>query len=340
MINIGKHRISSLSYTFRGTIQHVRSYSKIDLNELHTKQIPSHKRIRRDPIIDLPKHDTVELSCRQYKPSKSFEADPNLEPIVMLHGFLGSKQNFGTVGNKITKLTHHPAFGVDLRNHGDTPHASPHDYGHLAQDVIRFLSEKNWKDVILMGHSMGAKTAMMVALLRPDLVSKLIVIDNSPVSSELDDSFRQHLYGMCEVEHEFPEFKDYKPALQTSVIDNILNQYTEKDQKINFFLKSNIDKKHSNTRGSLFRVPVLNLIKENVIEKMGQWPLEQVSGLKFTKPVLVMAAKHSNFVQPQYKPLFEEYFTDLTYHEFDCGHWIVTDKPDEFIKETVNFIDH
>ncbi|KAK6198125.1 Alpha/Beta hydrolase protein [Scheffersomyces amazonensis] len=294
------------------------------------------KTFKLDSIPKLPYHETIELSYQQYKPSKTFEIDTNLSPIVMLHGFLGSKQNYGTVARHITQLTRHPVYGVDMRNHGQSMHAGPHDYYHLALDVIKVLQDKNWNDAILVGHSMGAKVAMIVGLLEPELLSKIIVIDNSPVSSQLDESFEKDVVGMCHVEYDFPNFINKSPTFQASKVDSILDQY-EPDKKVQFFLKTNINKNYK-IKDQYFRVPVFNFLKEDVISNMGDWPSDKLNNKIFDKPVLVISGKHSNFVKDEYLPIFHHYFTNVKFEEFECGHWVVTDKPQEFITSAVNFI--
>ncbi|KAK6458641.1 Alpha/Beta hydrolase protein [Scheffersomyces xylosifermentans] len=295
-----------------------------------------YKNLRLDSVPDLPVQETVPLVWQQYKPSKGFEIDNSLPPVLMLHGLFGSKQNYGSVGRKITQLTGHPIYGVDLRNHGQSPHSNPHNYYTLAKDVIRFIDERGWKEIVLVGHSMGAVTSMLVSLLKPGLISKLIVIDNSPVTKELSPNFTYDLVGMCQVEHQASEWNNKPPAFRAKKIDTILGLY-EKDEKVRFFLKTNVIKSKA-TEHPIFRVPVLNFLKDGVLNNLGAWPADKVEGRKFDKPVLVMGAKHSKFVLPEYLPEFKKYFSNLSYQEFDCGHWIVTDMPEEFVKSSINFI--
>lgn len=292
--------------------------------------------LRLDLVEDLPNNETVPLHWQQFKPTKGFEVDDSLPPVVMLHGLFGSKQNYGSVARQITQMTKNPVYGVDLRNHGQSPHSNPHNYYTMAQDVVRFLEDRGWKDTILAGHSMGAKTSMIAALIRPELISKLLVIDNSPRAKVLDSSFTHDLIGMCQVEHEAPQFKTKPPAFREKKIDSILRMY-ERDEKVRAFLKTNIIKSKF-TEHPIFRVPVLNFLKDGVMNHLGGWPASSVEGKKFDKPVLVMGAKHSNFVEPESYSEFRKYFSNFSYQEFDCGHWIVTDLPEQFIDSTVQFI--
>jgi pimeloyl-ACP methyl ester carboxylesterase len=88
----------------------------------------------------------------------------------------------------------------DLRNHGASPHARPHTYAALAADVHRFIAQHRIKDPTLIGHSMGAKAAMTLALQRPGLVANLVAVDNAPVDAALKTDFHGYVAGMLEVQ--------------------------------------------------------------------------------------------------------------------------------------------
>ena len=99
-------------------------------------------------------------------------------PIVILHGLFGSSDNWQTIAKQLGEdYTIHL---VDLRNHGRSPWASPHNYNALAEDVIHYIEHKIGQEVVLLGHSMGGKTAMNLAGKRPDLIAKLVIVDISP----------------------------------------------------------------------------------------------------------------------------------------------------------------
>lgn len=309
------------------------------------------KNLKLHEIPELPYQEVAKLACQQFTAGRHHVPDPTLSPIVMLHGLFGSKQNFSSVAREITKQTNHQIFGLDLRNHGQSQHVSPYDYTTMARDVIAHFKEKAWDNVILVGHSMGAKVAMLVGLYEPTLVSKLVVIDNSPKSEKLSQNFVNDLVGMCQVEAQADELADKPPAIKSARIETILSSY-EPDHRVRFFLLTNIKrprlergtvKKNDQGRGStkhhvrelIFRVPVLNFLKDEVLVEVGNWPAIDTV---FDKPVLVMAAKHSEFIQEKDYLLFDRYFPQVEIELFDCGHWIVSDEPEKFIKSTVQFI--
>lgn len=100
-------------------------------------------------------------------------------PLVLLHGLFGAARNLGVLTRALSSS--YRVIALDLRNHGDSPHDPRMDYAVMAQDVAETLAAMGLSRVRLCGHSMGGKTAMMLALSRPDLVDHLAVMDIAPV---------------------------------------------------------------------------------------------------------------------------------------------------------------
>ncbi len=105
------------------------------------------------------------------------------EPVIILHGLLGMLDNWKTFGKLLAE--DYSVFLVDLRNHGRSPHVDEMAYSNMASDLIRFMDD-HWLygDVRIIGHSMGGKVAMQVALDDPDRIRNLMVIDIAPRAYE------------------------------------------------------------------------------------------------------------------------------------------------------------
>ena len=99
-------------------------------------------------------------------------------PLVILHGLLGSSRNWTSVGRELSK--EFEVFALDLRNHGQSPHSEEMDYASMAGDVLKFLEDNDLSSVTLLGHSMGGKTAMRLAVDAPKHIEQLVVVDISP----------------------------------------------------------------------------------------------------------------------------------------------------------------
>jgi pimeloyl-ACP methyl ester carboxylesterase len=99
-------------------------------------------------------------------------------PLALLHGMLGSSRNWQTVGRDLAPYFH--VHALDARNHGSSPHATPMDYPAMVEDVSGWLDTQGLDRATLMGHSMGGKTAMLLACRQPRRVERLIVVDMAP----------------------------------------------------------------------------------------------------------------------------------------------------------------
>ncbi|WP_374088414.1 alpha/beta fold hydrolase [Methylomicrobium lacus] len=105
---------------------------------------------------------------------------PDAAPLIILHGFFASSRNWKFIADKLADS--HRVFLLDLRNHGASPHHPLMDYPAMAEDVRRFMLQRGLTRASLLGHSMGGKIAMWLALNAPDVIDKLIIADIAPVA--------------------------------------------------------------------------------------------------------------------------------------------------------------
>lgn len=126
---------------------------------------------------------------------------PKLDPpLFLLHGLFGSKKNFDSIAKNLSQ-TGHQVITVDARNHGDSPHTAEMNYHCMSEDLELLMKDLNIKSAIVLGHSMGGKIAMTLALTKPHLVDMLIVEDISPTISRntLVTSFPHYIEAMKSV---------------------------------------------------------------------------------------------------------------------------------------------
>jgi len=100
------------------------------------------------------------------------------QPIILLHGMLGSSRNWQTTGAALAADFH--VFALDLRNHGSSPHAPEMSYDAMMRDVLAWMDEQGIASATVLGHSMGGKVAMLLACREPTRMSKLVVVDIAP----------------------------------------------------------------------------------------------------------------------------------------------------------------
>ena len=117
--------------------------------------------------------ETIELAFEEF-------GDPHHAPLIILHGFFASSRNWRQVAQKLAGRFH--VYVPDMRNHGASPHHPLMDYPAMTADVLHFMDERGLTTVSLLGHSMGGKIAMWLALTFPNRLEKLVVADIAPVS--------------------------------------------------------------------------------------------------------------------------------------------------------------
>ena len=102
------------------------------------------------------------------------------DPLIVVHGLFGSLENLGGITQRLSDEWH--VHAIDLRNHGRSPHADTMSYPEMAADILRYMDQQKLDSACLLGHSMGGKTVMELALSDPARVSRLIVADIAPVT--------------------------------------------------------------------------------------------------------------------------------------------------------------
>ncbi|KAI5293770.1 hypothetical protein KEM52_005244 [Ascosphaera acerosa] len=220
----------------------------------------------------------------------------------------------------------------DLRNHGDSPHDPVHTYTAMAMDVEAFITEQRLEGQkpALIGHSMGAKTAMTVALRRPDLVSAVVAVDNSPVVASLGRPFELYVQGMLEIEA--ARVRSQREA------DHILRQYEElKDISVRQFLLHNLCR-DPETGIYTFRVPLDTL--SHAIDAMAGFPFaaEDAGSVCFDGPALFVRGTRSTYMKDAHRPLISRFFPKYEMVDVDASHWLISERPQEFINAVTTFL--
>ncbi|OJD15148.1 hypothetical protein AJ78_04573 [Emergomyces pasteurianus Ep9510] len=244
--------------------------------------------------------------------------DERRNPIVFMHGLFGSKQNNRSISKALGNHLKTRIYALDLRNHGDSPHLPEHDYTTMADDVEEFIHNLKLAKPILIGHSMGAKTAMTVALRSPELISSLISVDNAPVSAKLGSQFSKYVKGMQEIEG--------ANITKQSEADRILQQYEESLPIRQFLLTNLMRSKVDNTLK--FRVPV-QLLGESLDELAG-FPFNASDNVKFEGPSLFIRGTKSRYVQKKSFPVIAHFFPNYKLVDVDAGHWVISENPEGF----------
>ncbi|KAL4960332.1 putative alpha/beta hydrolase [Aspergillus stella-maris] len=264
-----------------------------------------------------------DLSYQVFGPEKE---SATRNPIIFLHGLFGSKQNNRSISRALARDLKREVYIVDLRNHGASFHDTEHTYPVMANDVADFINEHGLAKCVLIGHSMGAKAAMTLALTNPSLVSSLIPVDNAPVTATLKSDFAKYITGMEAIES--------SRVTKQSDADAILERY-EKSLPIRQFLLTNLvrDAESGNMK---FRVPLGTL--GDALKGMGQFPFDQPGEKVFGGPTLVVRGTKSPYVKDETRDAIKGFFPDSRVVDVDSGHWVISENPEGFRKAVVEFL--
>lgn len=242
------------------------------------------------------------------------------KPFVILHGFLGMGDNWKTLARQFAELDYEVHL-VDQRNHGRSFHSHEFDYYLLAEDLKAYCNEHQLKDIILLGHSMGGKTAMLFAAEYPELVNKLIVADISPRYYPVHhDAILDGLSNL-----------DFLVLKTRGEADKALANYVSEIGTRMFLLKN----LYWVEKGQLGLRINLSALKENVSEVGESLPIHAT----YSKPTLFLRGDKSEYIGPTDEGLINRHFTDAEIKTVsNAGHWLHAENPKEFYDYVIEFL--
>jgi pimeloyl-ACP methyl ester carboxylesterase len=239
--------------------------------------------------------------------------------IIILHGLFGSSDNWQNIGKVLSER--HKVYLLDLRNHGRSPHSGQFTYDAMLEDVYEFIERHQIRQPVLMGHSMGGKVAMHVALAHPHLLHKLIVVDICPKYYPVHHD--RILEGLTSID--LGNIKSRQEA------DEQLAKY-ERSYTVRAFLLKNLYRNEEGNFAWRLNLPVINSDIENVGEAI-------VTDKVFERPVLFINGAKSNYINKDDTDLIHKFFPGALIETItDAGHWVHAEKPDEFLAIVNNFI--
>ncbi|MBA3910164.1 MAG: alpha/beta hydrolase [Rhodobacter sp.] len=233
--------------------------------------------------------------------------------LLIAHGLYGSGRNWGVIARRLADRRE--VIALDMRNHGDSPRSDTQSYSDMAADLAEVI-ETLGPPVDLLGHSMGGKAAMQLALTRPDLIRRLIVADIAPVAYSHDQT--RHAHAMAAL--------DLSQITNRAEADTALAATIEDPSLRAFFLQS-LDLRERPPRWKL-NLPAL----EAEMPKIVGWP-----GTKgrFDGPTLFLTGAESRYVLPEHREEIRGLFPKARFAKIPgAGHWLHAEKPREF-EETV-----
>jgi pimeloyl-ACP methyl ester carboxylesterase len=243
----------------------------------------------------------------------------SLPALIILHGLLGSSDNWHSFGKIFGERFR--TFIPDARNHGRSPHSEVFNYQAMADDVVEFMTQHRIPSTSLMGHSMGGKTAALAALLHPELVDKLIVVDIAPRSYQAQHD--QVFDALTSLDlNAFQYRKDIDGALASKIPEASVRQ----------FLMKNLMRDDS----GLFHWKLnLDAIEKNYAQINEELPRDR----RFHGPALFIRGENSEYIQKDDLPFIGQIFPKAELITIkNAGHWVHVDAPEEFSKTVLYFL--
>ncbi|MDP3589720.1 MAG: alpha/beta fold hydrolase [Methylobacter sp.] len=254
--------------------------------------------------------ETVELVFEEF-------GDPDNSPLIILHGFFASSRNWRQVAQKLAERFH--VYVPDMRNHGASPHHPLMDYPSMTADLLQFIDDRGLETANLLGHSMGGKIAMWLALTSPKKVNKLIVADIAPVSYR--HSFDNTVLALKALPLvELSNRKQAETLLAVAIPELNYRQFLLQ----NLILK---DGKYC------WRLDLD--IFQRMAPNIAAFP-KAAHLAPFTGKALFIAGGNSDFVQLED---INSLFPDAALSTIvDAGHWLHVQQPDAFMARVEDFL--
>jgi esterase len=255
-------------------------------------------------------------------------------PLIILHGLYGSSDNWITYARWLSE--HFTIYLVDQRNHGRSPHSRGNSYELMAEDLRELITDENLDNVILLGHSMGGKTAMLFTALYPEKVKSLVVVDIGPGSYISVDNYSPQALVHLNIANTMlsADLTKYNSRVD---IERELTK-TIKETTVRQFIMKNVSRSADNSFSWKLNVEE---IAQALPAIMGAIPLDKVPEGKKNDhlPVLFIKGEQSNYINSEQLLLIKKYFPSAQLEIIPgAGHWVHAEQPELFMHALNSFL--
>ena len=252
----------------------------------------------------------MELNYKKYGEGKG-------QAIVVLHGLFGSSDNWHTHGKKLAD--YFEVYLVDQRNHGDSGWSDEFNYDVMAEDLHEFIQKHELQGIILMGHSMGGKTAMRYAQLYPETIEKLIIVDMGvkayPISH---DTLIEGLKSL-----------DLASITSRSEANKELSNHIKSTAVRQFLLKNLI---RNEQKAFAWKIN-LAVLEEKLPEVVQALTNEEV----LIESLFISGGKSDYILLEDHNSIKKLFPLASFYSIEEAGHWLHAEAPEEFMEEVLSF---
>jgi esterase len=249
-----------------------------------------------------------------------FKHHPGPGPtLLILHGFYGNQGNWAPQARQLARDFN--VYALDARNHGQSAWADSMTLPEMADDVATTMAALGLSSAHLIGHSMGGKTAMMLALTRAALVQSVTVVDIAPVAyPAASDGIIKALQGI-----------DLASLTNRAEADAALSAGIS-EKPVRDFLLTNLQRADDGSWRWRFNLPVLSA----AFREVTSWP----SGLgSYPGPALFIKGERSGYIQPEYQAAIQQHFPHAQLKIVNgAGHWVHSEKTEAVLRLIRNFL--
>ncbi|MGB0732723.1 MAG: alpha/beta fold hydrolase [Pontibacterium sp.] len=241
------------------------------------------------------------------------------EPLLIMHGLFGNLDNWGAQIKALSEK--YKVIALDLRNHGKSPHHDEVGYKAMANDVIALMDDLNLKAAHIVGHSMGGKVAMQLAMNYPHRVNKLVIVDIAPVQYPAHHS--DVFAGLNSV--------DLASIANRTAADKQLAEHVD-NEGVRAFLLRNLYR--DDAKQFQWRMNLKGL--EAHYNQIAAPPIGKV----YNDSVLFIKGAKSDYMVEAYRDALLSLFPKATYQVIaEAGHWPHAEKPAQFTRTLVSYLE-
>ena len=242
------------------------------------------------------------------------------EDLIILHGFLGMGDNWKTYAKGLAVLGYRVHL-IDQRNHGKSFWSNDFSYSIMAEDIVAYCKTHSLEKVLVLGHSMGGKTAMYLACYHSELIKAFIIADIAPKNYE--PHHQQILNGLSQL--------DFGQITSRAIAEQQLSNWV-KDTSTRKFLLKNLYWLEPGKLGLRINIDVL----KNASEAIG---LGLDSEAKSDLPCLFLKGENSDYILDSDGPIIKYHFPNSSQVSIPkVGHWLHAESPKEFFTITSHWL--
>ena len=257
-----------------------------------------------------------------------FRKEGQGDHLIIVHGLYGSSDNWLAISKKLSEK--YTVYSIDLRNHGRSFHSPEHTYEAMKEDLADFVKEHNIEKTVIIGHSMGGKTAMLFAAEYPEKIKKLIVVDIAPKNYMYPENESQYwfhqsvLLAMMGIDFDYIKTRSQVEDALTEKIDNL--------QVVKFLLKNVTADKDQHRLKWQLNVEALYNNLEEIVEGGNYKRFEDRIPIT-NYPVVFIRGLKSPYIKDEDVSLIKRIYPDSSIVDIpEAGHWLHAEQPERFLE--------